>query len=180
MKESLNDIIHEINGKSMVLDSDIADLFNINIMKIRRYSKWFRKRFKDGDIMLTVFDGDKHIAFTYRGLITLSNVLRHKLDSNKLKNLINALKYKSEIEVYKDLIKNAKDEIVITDNYVDKNIFNILKNTDKKVTLVANSYNSDDYSTYRKENNNVKLIINDTHHDKTITIDRKRINLKSI
>ena len=71
------------------------------------------------------------------------------------------------------IFEKAKESIVIIDNYIDKNILDILSKTDKKVTLITNRYNNSDYEKYKEQYNNVTLVVNNSFHDRFIILDKK-------
>ena len=71
------------------------------------------------------------------------------------------------------VFEKSKESIVIIDNYIDKNILDILSKTNKQVTLITNKYNNKDYEKYKEQYNNVTLIINNSFHDRFIIIDKK-------
>ncbi len=71
-----------------------------------------------------------------------------------------------------DIFNKSKKEIIIIDNYIDKNILDILSKTKKKVMLITNKYNNADYEKYKKQYSNTKLIINNSFHDRFIIVDR--------
>ena len=48
------------------------------------------------------------------------------------------------------IFDKALSSIIIIDNYIDKNILDILSKTNKKVTLVTNKYNNIDYEKYKE------------------------------
>ena len=60
-----------------------------------------------------------------------------------------------------DIFNTSKDNIIIIDNYINKNILDILSKTSKQITLITNKYN------------NINLIINNKIHDRFIIIDKK-------
>lgn len=62
---------------------------------------------------------------------------------------------------------------IIIDNYIDKNILDILSKTSRKVTLVTNEYNNIDYEKYKEQYNNVRLVVNNSFHDRFIILDKK-------
>ena len=64
-----------------------------------------------------------------------------------------------------DILNTSKDNIIIIDNYVDKNILDILSKTNKQITLFTNKYNNEDYNKYKEQYNNIELIINNKIHD---------------
>ena len=98
---------------------------------------------------------------------------------NKLeeKTKINSIFFAGQIyDAYSllvDILNKSKNEVVIIDNYIDKNLLDVLSKTKKKVTIVTNKYNNQDYEKYKEQYNNVKLIINNDFHDRFIIIDRK-------
>ena len=63
--------------------------------------------------------------------------------------------------------------IIIIDNYIDKNILDILSKTNRKVTLITNKYNNIDYEKYKEQYNNVILVVNNSFHDRFIILDKK-------
>ena len=74
-----------------------------------------------------------------------------------------------------DIFNKSKKEIIIIDNYIDKNILDILRGTNKKIIVVTNQYNNKDYLKYISQYNNINLIINNDFHDRFIIIDRKTL-----
>ena len=72
-----------------------------------------------------------------------------------------------------DIFDNAKNEIIIIDNYVDKDLFDIVSKTKNKVKIISNKYNNQDYEKYKMQYKNVELIINNTFHDRFIILDKK-------
>ena len=74
-----------------------------------------------------------------------------------------------------DIVNTSKNEIIIIDNYVDKNILDILSKTNKNIILITNQYNNNDYNKYQKQYNNIKLVINNNIHDRFIIIDKKEL-----
>ena len=74
-----------------------------------------------------------------------------------------------------DILNKAKKEIIIIDNYIDKNILDILSKINKKIIIITNDYNNTDYTKYKSQYNNIKLIVNNDFHDRFIIIDRKEL-----
>ena len=72
-----------------------------------------------------------------------------------------------------DILGQAKEKITIIDNYIDKNLLDILSKIDKDILIITNKYNNDDYEKYRKQYSNIKLEINNKMHDRFIIIDDK-------
>ena len=72
-----------------------------------------------------------------------------------------------------DIFNKSKKEIIIIDNYIDKNILDILSKTKKQIIIITNKYNNTDYEKYKKQYNNVTLKISNSFHDRFIIIDKK-------
>ena len=72
-----------------------------------------------------------------------------------------------------NIFDKSKESIIIIDNYIDKNILDILSKTNKQVTLITNKYNNKDYEKYKEQYSNVTLIINNSFHDRFIIIDKE-------
>ena len=71
------------------------------------------------------------------------------------------------------IFDKSKNSIIIIDNYIDKNILDILSKTNRKVTLITNKYNNIDYEKYKEQYNNVTLVVNNSFHDRFIILDKK-------
>jgi hypothetical protein len=74
-----------------------------------------------------------------------------------------------------NIFNKSKNEIIIVDNYIDRNILDILSKTKKEVKIVTNKYNNQDYEKYKMQYKNVEIIINNSFHDRFIIIDRKTL-----
>ena len=71
------------------------------------------------------------------------------------------------------IFEKAESSIIIIDNYIDKNILDILSKTNKQVTLITNKYKIQDYEKYKEQYNNVTLVVNSSFHDRFIILDKK-------
>ena len=74
-----------------------------------------------------------------------------------------------------DIFDNAKEKIIIIDNYAGKELLKIIKDIKKKIIIVSSNIDKISKEKYEKQYNNVKFIINSTYHDRFILIDRKRL-----
>jgi hypothetical protein len=84
--------------------------------------------------------------------------------------------YKGQIydaySLIRDILKEASEEIIIIDNYIDKNLLDILCKENKKIIVITNKYNNMDYEKYKKQYNNIKLFSRTDFHDRFIILDR--------
>ena len=72
-----------------------------------------------------------------------------------------------------DIFNVSKESIIIIDNYLDKNLLDILCKIEREVLIITNKYNNSDYEKYKMEYSNVKLKIMNSIHDRFIIIDNK-------
>ena len=71
------------------------------------------------------------------------------------------------------IFEKAESIIIIIDNYINKNILDILSKTNKQVTLITNKYKIQDYEKYKEQYNNITLAVNNSFHDRFIILDKK-------
>lgn len=77
-----------------------------------------------------------------------------------------------------DILKEAKNELIIVDGYADKKVLDIIKDLDVSVTLVVKPKSllkKDALEKYNKQYNNLKVIYDDSWHDRYIIIDKRKI-----
>lgn len=72
-----------------------------------------------------------------------------------------------------NIFNTSENSIFIIDNYIDKNILDVLSKTNKNITLITSKYNNNDYTKYQEQYHNIKLEINNKIHDRFIIIDNK-------
>ena len=105
------------------------------------------------------------------------DVLENAFSSFKDKN--NHIFFEGQIyDAYSLMLKifdKSKNSIIIIDNYIDKNILDILSKTNRKVTLITNKYNNVDYEKYKEQYDNVTLVVNNSFHDRFIILDKKTL-----
>lgn len=73
-----------------------------------------------------------------------------------------------------DIMKEAKNKLVVIDNYADKSVLDMISRIKVKVILIVKSnslLNELDIKKYNKQYNNLTVIYNDTFHDRYIIID---------
>ena len=242
--KKIENMIYEIRGKQVMLDSDLAKLYNVETKRINEavyrnknkfperfcfkifeeeYNKILRSQFATSN--LNHNHGGRRYdvrVFTEQGVAMLATILKSKeavetsikiMDAFVLmKNYISTglleQKYINELvikdskridlieealsefkeknnhlffegQIYDayslliDIFSKAKKEIIIIDNYVDKNILDVLSKIDKDIVIITNKYNNSDYSKYKKQYKNIKLVINNSIHDRFIIIDKK-------
>jgi len=74
-----------------------------------------------------------------------------------------------------DIFKNAKEEIIIIDNYSRKKLLDILKDINIPIKIYSVNMREVLIKKYQKQYNNVELINSDKFHDRFIILDKKVI-----
>ena len=244
----IENLIYEIRGKQVMLDSDLAKLYNVETKRINEAVKnnpekfperfsWKLTNIESQKLLVEIFDqknielrGGKYKnprVFTEQGVAMLATILkskiavevsikimdtfvamRHFINENKdmFKRLTMAeyklLEHDSKIdelfdkleskklesqkiffdgEIYDaysliiDLIKSAKEKIIIIDNYIDKSILDMLvyKKENVSIELVTSSHylTKTDISKFNKQYPNLNIKYSNIFHDRFIIID---------
>ena len=250
----IENLIYKIRGKQVMLDSDLAKLYNVETKRINEAVKnnpekfperfsWKLTNIESQKLLVEIFDqknielrGGKYKnprVFTEQGVAMLATILkskiavevsikimdtfvamRHFIKDNKdifkrlttveyemieCKDRIDELFDKLEPkkiesqkiffdgEIYDaysliiDLIKSAKEKIIIIDNYIDKSILDMLvyKKENVSIELVTSSHylTKTDISKFNKQYPNLNIKYSNIFHDRFIIIDDKLYHL---
>lgn len=156
---------HGIMMLSGLLKSDIAARVNIEIINA----------FVEMKKYISNNNYEKRISSIETKLIDYDNNLKELF--NRFETKTNHLFYEGQLyDAYSlmlDIFNTSKVSITIIDNYVNKNIFDVLAKTNKKIEIIINKYNNEDYQKYKSEYNNIKIKISNSSHDRFIIIDYK-------
>ena len=238
----IKNMIYEIRGKQVMLDSDLAKLYHVETKRINEAVKnnmeKFPERFswkltdeESKNFMVENFDqknmetrGGRYRCprvFTEQGVAMLATILKSKIATQVSIRIMDAfvamrkyissdliehskmlINHENRLNVLENTFDNFKDKnnhiffegqiydayslmikifdkalssIIIIDNYIDKNILDILSKTNRKVTLITNKYNNVDYEKYKEQYNNVTLVVNNSFHDRFIILDKKTL-----
>ena len=151
---------------SGLLKSDIAVKVNIQIIdafiKLRKYvsTSLLEQRYING----LVLENSKRIDLIEETLSTFKEKNNHIFFEGQIYNAYS---------IMLDILNTSKNNIIIIDNYIDKNILDILSKINKRITLITNKYNNEDYNKYKEQYFNIDLVINNKIHDRFIIIDKK-------
>ena len=74
-----------------------------------------------------------------------------------------------------DIFNRSNEEIIIIDNYANKELLDILKKINRKIIIVSKNIDETLIKKYESQYNNVTFIKNDSFHDRFIILDRKRL-----
>lgn len=248
-EKKIENMIYEIRGVQVMLDSDLAELYEVETKYLNRQVKRNIERFP-GDFMFQLTGEEyKNIlrcqndtlelkqgkfskylpyVFTEHGITALTGVLRsntaiemnikiirtfvkmrHFIMENidiykSISNINNKLIEHDEkfdylfskfdkkerlflegepFDAYYDIlniIKEAKNEIIIIDNYADITFLDLIRNIKINITLItkdSNRLSNLEIDKYNSEYHNLRVIRNNSFHDRFIIIDSKEIYL---
>ena len=239
--EKIENLIYEIRGKQVMLDSDLAKLYECkngtkvinqavkrNITKFpERYcfqlteTEYRNLKFQNGTSSLNNYGGVRKMpfVFTEQGVAMLATVLKTpvadavsmriidafvymrrylsgeigsnmlvnheerilKLEEqfNKFSSKRNTIIYEGKIydaySVMLDIFNEAKGEIIIVDNYVNKELLDILREVDKKIIVISNTKNNELIKKYESQYYNTQFVSDNPFHDRYIILDRKEV-----
>ncbi len=225
--KNITNMIYEIRGKQVMLDSDLAILYeckngtkSINLAVKRNVDKfpndfYFQLDLEEFKKLRFHFETANYnmirmlpYVFTEEGVAMLASVLRTKVAnevsvgimrsfvmmrkyiSNELieQKFINkqVLKNTEDIKLLQedayskilDIIKEAKKELIIIDNYADKSMLDMIRKVTINVTIICKEnclLKEIDIEKYKEQYNNLKVIYNNTFHDRYIILDKKVI-----
>ena len=242
----IENMIYEIRGLQVMLDSDIAKLYHVETKRINEAVKNNQEKFPERlSFTLTNLEKEflrskistlknnrgKHSkylprVFTEQGIYMLATVLKSKIaaqvtlnimdtfvlmkkyisntliDQKHINNMvlehdkeikllnnsfnklnktqkINTIFFDGEIyDAYSlllDILNQAKNEIIIIDNYAGKELLDILKKVDKKIIIISKNIDDILKKKYESQYSNIEFIDKDIFHDRFIIIDRKKL-----
>lgn len=113
-------------------------------------------------------------------------LVNHEERILKLEKLLNEISTKKNSIIYEDrmydaysllidILSEAKSEIIIIDNYINKEVFDILRNIDKSIIVITKSFDDILVQRYIQQYSNVTIKNNNLFHDRYIILDRKTI-----
>ena len=77
-----------------------------------------------------------------------------------------------------DILKEADNNIIIIDNYADKNILDMIRNLKVNVTIICKNnvlLKELDINKYQKQYKNLNIVYSNNFHDRYIILDQKEI-----
>lgn len=74
-----------------------------------------------------------------------------------------------------DILNSAKEEIIIIDNYANKELLDMLRTINKNIIILSKNLDSVLLKKYNNQYSNISFINNNPLHDRYIILDRKDI-----
>jgi len=168
---------HGIMMLSGLLKSEIAAFINVYIINAfvemrKLISKdTFQSRLTNVEQKLIDMDNN----FTDKFLKSDKNfeILFSELKSPKNTHLFFDGQIYDAYSLLIDILNEAKESVIIIDNYIDKNILDIISKIHKKVNIITKNIDKRTLSIYKKQYDNIDIIIDNKYHDRFIILDNK-------
>ena len=243
---NIENMIYEINGKEVMLDSDLAKLYYVETKRINEAVKnnpeKFPKRFswvladieknnlksKFSTANISSMSRVNPRVFTEQGVYMLATILKSDVATKVSIRIMDTfvkmrhyIKYNEQLLPHKYLLLEdrvdentkridelfdkfnpkvitnrsiffkgdiydaysvlleifdlTKEEIIIIDNYVGKEVLDLLRKINKKIIVISSNIDETLKKKYLEQYSNVMFINNDSYHDRFIIIDRKKL-----
>ena len=156
---------------SSILRTDVAEEISIKIMDafvlMRHYIG--NNEFRLSNVESKIIEHDNSIKLLQDSF--------NKFEDKKRENEIffNGQIYDAYSRIL-DIFKEAKNEIIIIDNYADNSLLNIISKLNIKVFLITtNKYiNKEIMDKYKIKYNNLDIIYNNSFHDRYFILDKNK------
>lgn len=115
-------------------------------------------------------------------------VYRHDEEILKLKETLDQMQEKTEIhaiffegQIYDaysilvDILNEAKNEIIIIDNYAGKELLDLLKSIDTKIVIISKNLDEVLIKKYQNQYDNIVFYQLDIFHDRFVILDREKL-----
>lgn len=186
-KEGNRNIVRNIEHYN--LDIVLSVGYRTNSVKAIKFRQWATSVLKNYIQNGYVINGEKITNDRFVSLENDVNILKSQINkiNSKIKN--NSLEFNQNIffdgQIYdaysfvNDLIKLAKSEIVLIDNYIDDTVFTLFsKYPNINFTIYTSTISKQlklDFEKYSKQYKNISLKTFKSSHDRFLIIDKKEI-----
>ena len=216
----IEDLIYEIRGKQVMLDKDVALLYNVETRRVNEVIKRNINRFPDS-FCFKLTKEELAYALTEQGVMMLSGLLRSDIAVEVNIKIINAFvamrryiasnNYEIRIsnietklidhdnkfdlvfdkldttvnnhiffegQIYDayslmmDILKEAKKEIIIIDNYAGKKLFDLLRDINVPIKVYSKNFDTNLIEKYNEQYSNISTFIHNGFHDRFIILDK--------
>lgn len=144
---------------SSVLKTDVASEMSVKIIRAFVYMR-------------------KYISYKNNILLNLEErILKLEKSFDKMSSCRNSIIYEGKVydaySILIDILNQAKEDIIIVDNYANKELFDILRNIDRKIIILSKKLDEILINKYTSQYKNVVFIGNNPFHDRYIILDKK-------
>ena len=156
---------------STVLHTAIANKISVEIMR----AFVFMKKYMSSNLIEKGYF--KNMLLKHDNDIKLLKDLVKQLEEKKVYNMVfmNGQIYDAYSKI-KEILSQAKEKLIIVDNYLDTSLFDIIKDLKVDVKLITKEkqkFKVNDIDMYNKEYGNLQVFYNNTYHDRFFILDDK-------
>ena len=179
----------ERNIEHYNLDMIISIGYRVNSFTATKFRQWATKILKNYIQNGYVINSEKITNERFVNLENDVNILKSQM--SEVKSLVKNNKIESNQGIFYDgqvydsygfildLIKQAKNEIILIDNYIDDTVLTLFsKIPNIKITIYTNTISKQlklDFEKYSKQYDNITLKIFQNSHDRFLILDKKEI-----
>ena len=146
-----------------ILHTKVADVISMKIIDAFIYMRKYLSRENSNNILISHEERILKLEESFNKF------------SNKQKSIIYEGKIYDAYSILLDIFNEAKDEIIIIDNYINKELLDILRYVDKKIIIMSKNYNEELIKKYKSQYKNIMLVNDNSFHDRYIILDRKEV-----
>lgn len=124
----------------------------------------------------------RYLSYQNKNTIILNHekrILKLEKSFDKFSSKQNTIIYDGKIyDAYStllDIFNDSKKEVIIIDNYANKELFDILRNIDRKIIVISKNLDDVLIKKYNNQYSNIVFANNDFFHDRYIILDRKEV-----
>jgi hypothetical protein len=184
--QNLQNKIHSIRGFAVILDRDLAELYEVETKRINEAVRNNQDKFLN-DFYFELSDSEFE---NLRSKLSTTNFSKTRTNPKVFEALEDkSFKPKEGIffdgQIYdayafvNDLLKSAKSEVVLIDNYIDDTVFTLFsKYLHVKIKIYTQTISKQlnlDYQKYQSQYKNIELKEFKKAHDRFLIIDQKEI-----
>lgn len=111
-------------------------------------------------------------------------ILKLEESLNKFSSKQSSIIYEGKIydanSILLDILNNANEEIIIIDNYINKELLDLLKDINTKIIMISKNFNEELIKKYKSQYKNISFIDNNPFHDRYIIIDKKEVYISGM
>lgn len=151
-----------------VLKTDVASEMSVKIIRAFVYMR-------------------KYISYENKSSILLNyeeRILKLENSFDKMSSRRNSIIYEGKVydaySIFIDILNQAKEDIIIVDNYANKELFDILRNIDRKIIILSKNLDEILIKKYTSQYKNIVFICNNPFHDRYIILDKKEVYISGM
>lgn len=129
----------------------------------------------------------KYMSYESKNTILINHeerILKLEESFERMSSKQNSIIYEGKIydaySILIDILNETTREVIIIDNYTNKELLDILRNVDKKIIIFSKNIDDVLVKKYSSQYNNIIFICNNTFHDRYIILDRKDVYISGM